>query len=60
MRPGERSAIVSFIRDGQDVDGVSRRLTEQRIGHHVLHCRIRLSPHFYNNDGDIEAALAAL
>jgi selenocysteine lyase/cysteine desulfurase len=60
MRPGERSAIVSFTRDGLDVGELSRRLTAQRIHHHVLHQRIRLSPHLYNNSGDVDAALAAL
>jgi selenocysteine lyase/cysteine desulfurase len=60
LRPAERSAIVSFIRDGQDVGELSRRLTERAIGHHILHRRIRLSPHLYNNPGDVAAALAAL
>ena len=30
------------------------------IHHHILHQRIRLSPHFYNDRGDVEAAMAAL
>jgi cysteine desulfurase/selenocysteine lyase len=59
-RPGERSAIVSFQREGLDVGELSRRLTAQRIHHHVLHQRIRLSPHLYNNSGDVDAALATL
>jgi cysteine desulfurase / selenocysteine lyase len=59
-RPGERSAIVSFTREGLDVGELSRRLTAQRIYHHVLHQRIRLSPHFYNNADDVQAAMAAL
>jgi cysteine desulfurase / selenocysteine lyase len=59
-RPGERSAIVSFTREGLDVGELSRRLTAQRIQHHVLHRRIRLSPHFYNDAGDVDAAMAAL
>jgi cysteine desulfurase/selenocysteine lyase len=59
-RPGERSAIVSFAREGLDIPELSRRLTAQRIHHHILHQRIRLSPHFYNDRGDVEAAMAAL
>jgi cysteine desulfurase/selenocysteine lyase len=59
-RPGERSAIVSFTREGIDIAELSRRLTAKRIHHHVLHQRIRLSPHFYNNADDVEAAMAAL
>jgi selenocysteine lyase/cysteine desulfurase len=56
----ERSAIVSFTREGLDTSELSRRLTAHRIHHHVLHQRIRLSPHFYNSSDDIAAALAAL
>lgn len=59
-RPGERSAIVSFTPEGLEVGELSRRLTAQRIHHHILHQRIRLSPHLYNNAADIEAAMAAL
>ena len=59
-RPGERSAIVSFTREGLDIAELSRRLTAQCIHHHILHQRIRLSPHFYNDRGDVEAAMAAL
>jgi len=59
-RPGERSAIISFTREGLESGEVSRRLTAQRIHHHILHQRIRLSPHFHNNAADVEAAMAAL
>lgn len=59
-RPGERSAIVSFTREGLDIGELSRRLTAHRIHHHILHQRIRFSPHFYNDLDDIAAALAAL
>jgi cysteine desulfurase/selenocysteine lyase len=59
-RPGERSAIVSFARGEMDVARLSQHLTTRQIHHHVLHQRIRMSPHLYNDSGDIEAALAAL
>ena len=58
--PHERSAIVSFTREGLETGELSRRLTAHGIHHHVLHQRIRLSPHFYNNSDDIAAALAVL
>jgi selenocysteine lyase/cysteine desulfurase len=57
--PGERSAIVSFTRDGLDADRLSASLKGQKIYHHVLHQRIRFSPHFYNSQEDVVAALAA-
>jgi cysteine desulfurase/selenocysteine lyase len=60
IRDGERSAIVSFTRPGMDVAEVSRGLRERRIHHHTLHQRIRLSPHFYNDPNDLEAAIACL
>ena len=60
LRPEERSAIVSFARPGTDHTELSRRLTEGKIHHHVIHERIRLSPHLFNNRGDVDAALAAL
>ena len=59
-RPGERSAIVSFTREGLDVGELSRRLARQRIHHIVTHDRPKLSPHFYNTAADIDAALACL
>jgi cysteine desulfurase / selenocysteine lyase len=59
-KPGERSAIVSFTRPGIDVAQLSRRLKERRIYPHVLHQRLRLSPHFYNDPSDIEVAVASL
>jgi selenocysteine lyase/cysteine desulfurase len=60
VRPEERSAIVAFSRSGVDHSELSRRLTERRIHHHVIHERIRLSPQFFNNQNDVEAVFAAL
>jgi cysteine desulfurase / selenocysteine lyase len=57
---GERSAIVSFTRDGLDVARLSASLKEQKIHHHTLHQRIRMSPHLYNSPDDVSTALAAL
>ncbi|HTU56710.1 MAG TPA: aminotransferase class V-fold PLP-dependent enzyme [Acetobacteraceae bacterium] len=60
IRPGERSAIVSFAGRGLGIAEASRELTAHRIRHHILHQRIRLSPHFYNNRSDIAAAITCL
>jgi selenocysteine lyase/cysteine desulfurase len=57
---GEQSAIVSFTRNGLDVEQLSASLKERKIHHHKLHQRIRMSPHLYNSPDDIAAALAAL
>jgi cysteine desulfurase / selenocysteine lyase len=57
---GERSAIVSFTRNGLDVARLSASLKGQRIHHHTLHQRIRMSPHLYNSPDDVSTALAAL
>jgi cysteine desulfurase / selenocysteine lyase len=57
---GERSAIVSFTRDGLDIARLSTSLKERKIHHHILHQRIRMSPHLYNSPDDIAVALAAL
>jgi selenocysteine lyase/cysteine desulfurase len=59
-RPEERSAVVSFGRPGVDHTTLSRRLTERGVHHHVIHERIRLSPHLFNNRSDVEGTLAAL
>ena len=57
--PGERSAIVSFTRDGLNAAVLSASLKQQKIYHHVIHQRIRFSPHLYNSQEDVVAALAA-
>jgi len=59
-RPGERSAIVSFTREGLDVGQLTRRLTARSIDHIVTHDRPKLSPHFYNTAAEVDAALACL
>jgi cysteine desulfurase / selenocysteine lyase len=59
-RPGERSAIVSFTREGLDVDALSRALKQARVDHALIHQRARFSPHFYNDEDDVEVALRCL
>jgi selenocysteine lyase/cysteine desulfurase len=61
--PADSSTIVVLERSGVDPDVAARALREQGI---VVSCRrgrLRVSPHFYNNDQDLErleAGLAAL
>lgn len=59
------SAIVSFTRAGEDMGGLHRRLRDARIwaslrsGQDGRHW-IRVSPHFYNADTDIERLLSVV
>jgi selenocysteine lyase/cysteine desulfurase len=57
---GGSSAIVSFTRHGLDTAELSASLKRRQIYHHVIHQRIRFSPHLYNNQEDVAAALAAV
>lgn len=56
-----RAGIVSFIKDGLEPDAVVKHLQEQ---HQVVTSTrrgfLRVSPHFYNDDQDVERVLAAL
>ncbi|MCC7475216.1 MAG: aminotransferase class V-fold PLP-dependent enzyme [Pirellulales bacterium] len=60
-RGGEqRSGIVSFEMSGQDPMALKRHLMRQDI---ILGCRagrLRISPHAYNNEEDIDRLVAAL
>jgi len=55
-----RLGIVSFCRPGEPSDRLFRRLLEQKII--VAHRRewVRVSPHFYNSEDQIDALLEAL
>lgn len=59
------SAIVSFTRDGEDMAAVHRQLKEARIWVSLRTGQdgrqwIRVSPHFYNPDADIDMLLSHL
>ena len=45
---------------GRDVAEVSRSLREQRILVAARHGRLRVSPHFYNDESDLETLRLAL
>jgi selenocysteine lyase/cysteine desulfurase len=57
---GAASGIVAFLRDGEEPSVTVRRL--QAAGVFVVERRgaVRASPHFYNDEGDLDRLLAAL
>lgn len=56
---GERSGIVVF-RLGDDPEALCAQLIGQGFIVRVRSAGIRVAPHFYNNEGDIDRLLAAL
>jgi cysteine desulfurase/selenocysteine lyase len=57
--PGERSGIFSFVTPGNPAQ-IAARLRRNGVEVAVRSGRLRISPHFYNNDEDIDRLLAAL
>ncbi len=57
--PVERSGIFSFVAPG-DPAPIAARLRRSGIETAVRGGRLRISPHFYNNDADVDRLLAAL
>jgi len=55
----ERSGILTFI-PPKNPEDLARFLEDQGIAVSLRHGRIRLSPHFYNNNQDIEYILSVL
>jgi cysteine desulfurase/selenocysteine lyase len=63
--PHRRSGILSFTRPGTDLDALHNRLSKQNIITSLRVTRegtrlLRLSPHFYNTEGELDRLLAAL
>jgi selenocysteine lyase/cysteine desulfurase len=56
----ERAAIISLRPVREDAAGVSERLRLAGVAHSLREGAIRLSPHFYNTEAEIDAALAAI
>ena len=56
----ERSGIVSFQHPRHDPADLERRLTEAHVVISRRGAFIRVSPHFYNNEDDIDRLLSAL
>lgn len=57
---GEASGIVSFAVPGQELADTVRRLRAQRVFVVARRGGVRASPHFYNDESDIDRLLAAL
>jgi selenocysteine lyase/cysteine desulfurase len=51
---GERSGIVSFTGDLDFKDNLEEKMRERGISLTVRGGRVRLSPHFYNTEAEIE------
>ncbi len=58
--PSERSGIVSFVLPGESPKRTAARLRERRIFVVVRRGGVRVSPHFYNDEFEIDALLEAL
>ena len=58
--PSEKSGIVTFVNADGDLEGISARLHEARIVHTCRWGVIRLSPHFYNSEAEVEEVLNLL
>jgi selenocysteine lyase/cysteine desulfurase len=56
----ERSGIVSFYHQHHALDGLMKRLTEARMVVSQRGSGIRVSPHFYNTEDEIDRLLEAL
>ena len=56
----DESPIVTAILPGRDAGELARSLKEQRILVSARHGRLRVSPHFYNDETDLETLRKAL
>jgi selenocysteine lyase/cysteine desulfurase len=56
----ENTNIVAAHWPGRDVSGLSKQLCEQRIVVAARHGNLRVSPHFYNDEPDVERLEAAV
>jgi cysteine desulfurase / selenocysteine lyase len=58
--PSYKSPIVAARFEGEDVSDMARSLKEQRILVAARHGNLRVSPHFYNNEEDLEILSTAI
>jgi len=56
----EKSGIVAFSSTSGDTDAISAKLTEAHVVHTNRYGMIRLSPHFYNSEDEVETVLNLL
>jgi len=60
LRPEARSAIVLLDRGGRSVEALTARFDSARVGVTVRETGVRVSPHGYNTDADIDRVLEVL
>ncbi len=60
LRPKRRSSVLAFRHDSMAADTIQQRLAKQHIQVAVRDDKVRLSPHFYNTEQEMERVLAAL
>ena len=60
LEPAHRSGILAFTFSDQDPQEIKRKLLEQKIVINCRHGRLRVSPHAYTNNADIEKLIAGL
>lgn len=58
--PGEKSGIATFYRPTRPSIELSQRLEHGKVVHTHRYQRIRLSPHFYNTEDEIDEVLKIL
>ena len=58
--PGEASGIVAFHHGDEPPEGTAARLRAAGVFVIVRRGAVRASPHFYNDEGDLERLLEAL
>jgi len=59
-RPHTRSGIVVLDRGGRDVGDLTQRFDSAKVGVTVREIGVRVSPHGYNNEADIDRVLEIL
>jgi cysteine desulfurase/selenocysteine lyase len=60
LRPQARSGIVLLDRGGRGVEGLIARFDSARVGVTVRETGVRVSPHGYNTESDIDRVLEVL
>ena len=60
LKPGERSSIISLAHSDLESREIVQRLADAGVIVALREGAVRVSPHFYNNEADIERLLANL
>jgi cysteine desulfurase/selenocysteine lyase len=60
LRPEARSGVVLLDRGGQSADVLTARFNDARVGVTVRNTGVRVSPHGYNDESDLDRVLECL